>query len=102
MHWQLVFNDLKEKIWMSSRQLDDAQELATNRKLASELGISVEDLSQLEWEIEANASEDGLIYEYIVIFSEESSIEILEKISNIDGYTFSLQPSFFEELIDYE
>ncbi len=57
---------------MSNRQLEEMQEKLANQKLASELGISYDDLLELEWDIDTNESDDGLIYEYIVTFSEES------------------------------
>ncbi|PHM11081.1 hypothetical protein [Nostoc sp. 'Peltigera malacea cyanobiont' DB3992] len=88
---------------MSNRQLEEMQEKLANQKLASELGISYDELLELEWDIDTNESDDGLIYEYIVTFSEESPKKILNKIEGIeDGYIVRLQPSSFEEPDDFE
>lgn len=55
---------------MSNRQLEEMQEKLANQKLASVLGISYDELRELEWDIDTNESDDGLIYKYIVTFSE--------------------------------
>jgi hypothetical protein len=83
---------------MSSRQLEERQEEDMNRKLASALGISYSELIQLDWEVDTNESNDGLIYEYLVIFSENSSKTILKKIEDIDdSNTVRLPPWAFDE-----
>ncbi|MEH2209184.1 hypothetical protein [Nostoc sp.] len=88
---------------MSNREFEEMQEKLANQKLASELGISYDDLLELEWDIDTNESDDGLIYEYIVTFSEESPKKILNKIEGIeDGNIVRLQPSSFEEPDDFE
>jgi hypothetical protein len=88
---------------MSNRQLEEMQEKLANQKLASELGISYDELLELEWDIDTNESNDGLIYEYIVTFSEESPKKILNKIEGIEeGYIVRLPPSSFEEPDDFE
>lgn len=88
---------------MSNRQLEEMQEKLANEKLASELGISYDELLELEWDIDTNESKDGLIYEYIVTFSEESPQNILNKIEGIEeGYIVRLPPSSFEKPDDFE
>lgn len=54
-------------------------------RLADALGISWEELIALDYNVSANMSKDGLIYEYIVIFSEENDKQVLEKISGLDS-----------------
>ena len=56
-----------------------------NEALASALGISLEELDQLEWTIDADMGSDTLIYEVIVTFSGDSPKDILEKINGING-----------------
>ncbi|HHX8536177.1 TPA: hypothetical protein ACVO0U_003061 [Vibrio alginolyticus] len=83
---------------MSNRQLDDAQEEAADRKLASILGISYEELSLLTWDTDNNESNDGLVYEIIVRFSDDSPRDILDKIGGLeDGYCVRVDPSEFAE-----
>jgi len=69
---------------MSNRQLEEMQEEAANKQLADNLGISYDELSELHWSTDANESNDGLVYEYVITFDESSPIEILEKIDGID------------------
>lgn len=83
---------------MSNRQLEEKQEESANRLLAVELGISYEELCQLEWDIDTNESDDGLVYEHIVTFSESSPTEILNNINKLEeGRVFRLPPSFFQK-----
>jgi hypothetical protein len=44
------------------------------------LGISYDELCQLEWDVDTNESSDGLIYDYIYTFRDDSNLEILKKI----------------------
>ena len=52
--------------------------------LAEELGITVDELQQLHYTIDDNASNDDLIYSYIIQFDDECPREILDR---IDGLT---------------
>ena len=61
------------------------EEQAEDRHLAKLLDISFEDLIQLNWEINTNESDDGLVYSYIVKFKEDSPKDILAKIDRIDN-----------------
>lgn len=70
---------------MSSRQLEEIQEERANREIANEIGITYEELCQLDWDIDKNESNDGLIYEYIITFSEDSPKEILDKIHGLEN-----------------
>lgn len=54
-------------------------------RLADALGISWEELISLDYEVTANISNDGLIYNYVVSFNQENDKELLEKISGLDN-----------------
>jgi hypothetical protein len=83
---------------MSNRELEEKQQELADKNLALQLGISYDDLCQLEWEIDTNESSDGLIYEYLIIFHENSPKEILDKISQLEeGLLVRLLPSDFDE-----
>ncbi len=87
---------------MSNRQYEEMIEEQGDRNLASSLGITYDELCELQWDIDTNESNDGLIYEYIITFDEDSPNEILEKIIGIDleGRYVYLQP--WEAGYDYE
>lgn len=91
---------------MSSRQLEEIQEEAANNQLANKLGISYDELSELQWTTDTNESNEGLIYEYVITFDESSPIEILEKIDGIDlkGRYVYLLPwdDYYEEDIEWD
>lgn len=73
--------------------------------LATELGISDEELEELEYDIHENASNDGLIYDYVIQFSKHNDQELLAKISGLDEFlatrvsanAFDEAPNPFEE-----
>jgi hypothetical protein len=78
---------------MSSRELEERMQLETEKQLASALGLSTEELEQLEYEISTNESDEGLVYEYVVHFVESSPAEILSKIDGLSSQNFVyLQP----------
>jgi len=68
---------------MSSRQLEERQEERLEAALAEALGISVEDLSLLEYNLRDHSSEDGLHYGYNVYFLEGSDAEVLAHVSGL-------------------
>lgn len=77
---------------MSSRQLEEMQEEQAYRNIAEELGITYEELCQLDFEIDTNESNDGLVYEHIITFSDSSPQEILDKINGLrNGNTVRIQ-----------
>jgi hypothetical protein len=87
----------RAKEWMM-----ELQEQADDRHLAKLLGISYEDLVELEWKIDTNESSDGLIYNYRVEFSEESPKEILRKIERLeDGCRVYMDPWEMDAEYDY-
>ena len=70
---------------MSSRQLEEMQQEQAERAIAEELGITYEELSQLSYDIDTSESNEGLIYEHIITFSDDSPQEILDKISGLEN-----------------
>lgn len=74
--------------------LEEMQEEARNRNLARILGITYEELGQLEYNIETDESDEGLIYQHRVEFSANSPKTILQKIGQLeDGCRVSLLPA---------
>lgn len=67
--------------------------------LAKELGIAEEDLESLEWDVQENASDDGLIYDFVLTFDESCPPEILEKIEGLsDDLTIRVSANAFDSL----
>jgi len=80
----------------------EMEEQAEDRHLAKLLDISFEDLIQLNWEINTNESDDGLVYSYVVKFKEDSPKNILAKIDRIDNnYQVYLEPWELNATYDY-
>ena len=79
---------------VSKRKYEEMLEEQSDKELASILGISYDELCQLEWDVDTNESSDGLIYDYIYTFRDDSNLEILKKIQGIDieGRYVYLQP----------
>jgi hypothetical protein len=72
---------------MSNSQLDEANSHKADEALAEALGISVDELSELNYDdIESEDSDDGITYrQYVEIYIEGSSEEVLEKVmENVD------------------
>jgi hypothetical protein len=72
------------------------------KKLADILGITYDELSQLDYEIDTNESNDGLVYNHIIVFSDDSSSDILDKINGLeDRKRVWLQPWELNEDEEY-
>lgn len=78
------------------------QELQANRSLAFTLGISPEDLDELQWDIHENRSKEGMLYGYVVEFTEDSPVEILNKIEGLEDRSIDLGPWAFDDETDEE
>jgi hypothetical protein len=65
---------------MSNRQLDEQQERDQAQAVAIALGISLDDLDQLDWSIDEITSEDGVVYGYDVYLGEDAPEHILVKL----------------------
>lgn len=82
----------------------EMQEQESDRHLADLLGITYDELTELDYEIETDESKDGLVYNYRVEFDTDNSPKnILQKIKNLeDGCRVYLQPWDLEQDYDYE
>lgn len=81
----------------------DMQNHSFEIHVAKLLGISLDDLMRLDWEVETNDSKDGLIYGHRIEFSHDSPQSILKKIEQLeDGCRVSLAPGQLEQEYDYE
>lgn len=66
---------------MSSRQLDEVLDEKNDRHLAEVLGITYDDLSQLDYDFYPNESRGGFISGHLIVFSDSSPKKILRKIT---------------------
>lgn len=70
---------------MSSRELEDRDESDQHEAVANALGISVDDLDQLDWRLEDHVSDDGLLYGHNVYFGEGADPDILAKVGGLNN-----------------
>jgi len=71
--------------------------------LAPKLGISYIELCQLDYEIETDESDEGLLYNYRIVFNENNPKSILEKIKGLDkNLNVYLNPWEFDDEYDYD
>jgi len=63
----------------------DSHEDEEGNAIADALGISYFDLRKTDYEIEENMSEEGILYNYRIVFSANSPKEILNKIEGLHG-----------------
>ena len=87
---------------MSNRQLEEKLEEESDKRIAAALGISIDDLNQLDFEISSNESDEGLVYEYIIHFQDSSPKEILEKIEGLSSRNYVYLEPFELEADPYE
>ena len=67
-----------------------------NEVLAAELGISVDQVEQYVT-LEANESDDGLLYGYTVRFDDATPPDIRGAAGAGEGFTVDLGPNIFDE-----
>ena len=53
--------------------------------LARALGISWKELASLDFQIHTNMSKEGILYGYVIEFSEKNDVKLLNKISGLEG-----------------
>lgn len=71
--------------------------------LAPKLGITYVELCQLDYEIETDESDEGLLYNYRIVFNENNPKSILEKIKGLDqNLNVYLDPWEFDDELDYD
>jgi hypothetical protein len=67
---------------MSGGQWDDHHQRKQAEWIASELGITVDELEVLDWSVHQNDGNDGAVYGHRVEFGDDSDPEVL---ASIDG-----------------
>ena len=87
--------------------LFDIQQERGDKEIAKKLGITYDELIELDYEVEdGHTSNDGMIYYYILKFNQDSPKEIIEKIEGVtkgfNGYELEVEPSFFNDKDDFE
>lgn len=70
---------------MSNRQPEERMEQRQTEVLTEELGLTVEELDTVGYELEEVCSDDGHPYYILVTFQDASQKAILSKISGLDG-----------------
>jgi hypothetical protein len=70
---------------MSSRQLEERQEAEFIAWVASEVGLTVDELTTLDFEVDEITGNDGTAYGHTVTFDEGSDPEILAKVRGLQG-----------------
>jgi hypothetical protein len=63
----------------------DRMNESDEEQLAHKLGITYEELMQLNHKIEVEENEDGVVYNYIISFDPKSPQSVLSKIRGLDG-----------------
>ena len=84
-----------------SERMIEMQQEKSNQELAKKLGITYDELLELDHEIDTEESEDGLIYNYIIKFRDDAPREILDKIHGIDEQDYVWLPSWELDNDDY-
>lgn len=62
----------------------DLEEKMRETRIAEALGISIDELDCLNWQICEDSSSDGLVYNYRIIFADDNDVEILKKIDGLE------------------
>jgi len=73
---------------MSNQQLDDLNQERADKKTAEMLGITYEELSELEYHFGSVESEDGHPYQDYIEFNPEVGKDVLSKINLDSSNTF--------------
>ncbi len=77
-------------------ELENKQEIERDTKLAKVLGLTYDEISQTEYEVNTNESNDGLVYNLIVKFKDSSPKTILSKIKGLNGNQINIDANTFE------
>lgn len=71
--------------------------------LAPKLGITYTELCQLDYTIETDESDEGLLYNYRIVFNNNNPKSILDKIKGLDkDLNVYLDPWEFDDEFDYD
>lgn len=81
----------------------ESQEKRGHERLAYQLGITYDELIELNHKVETNESNDGLVYSYTIFFDPDAPKEILAKVNGIDKESqVTLLPFDFNEYEYYD
>lgn len=69
---------------MSSRQLEEQQDQARDAWVANALGMTAEELSELDWDVHEIDGNDGAVYGYRVEFDADTDPDIIKRVG---GYS---------------
>lgn len=104
--WSGYLRDWKKKgitkielsIYPKPTHIDDTLEFERDKKLALTLGLTFNEMRELDgdYEIDTNESNDGLVYEYIVRFHDSCDSSILSKIDGLENNSIALPSYTFE------
>lgn len=70
---------------LAKEQLLDVMEETRDRKIARNLGITYEEFAEYHTDIDTEESSEGLVYNYIIHFSEDIPQNIWDKIKGSKG-----------------
>lgn len=82
---------------MSSRQLEEMQELRRDEMLAKAIGTTVDELKEHEWDIDENVVSDDMVAGYIVTFAEGTDPEFLKQVGAYPEGWRSVSINAFDE-----
>lgn len=85
---------------MSSRQLEEQYDNDREKAIAKELGITPAELGETDYEIDTDESNDGLVYGYLIKFSQSSPKRILNKIEGLENNQIKIDLSDFNADIE--
>jgi len=101
-------NELFKGYYGSAKDiLFEIQQERHNKKIAKKLGITYNELLELEYEVEdGHTSKDGMVYYYIMKFIPDSPKEIIENLNGVregfNGYELDVEPWFFDYVEEEE
>ena len=82
-----------------SEQMIANEEERQNKELAKHIGLSYDEFLELDYEIDTEESDDGMVFNYILKFSESSPKVILDRIKGLESGNYLFIPaSDFENL----
>lgn len=65
---------------MSSRQLEEMQEIRRDKMIAEAIGATIDELSEQEWDIDEDVMSDGTVAGYVLTFVEGTDAEFLKQV----------------------
>jgi len=80
---------------MSNQQMEEKAEQQQAETLAEKLGLTVDELELIGYELEEAGSDDGHPYYILVRFLDDSQKAILDKIEGLDGMAVRVDLNLF-------